>query len=74
MPFFIFGKEIIMSKLIADISHYVTVEDWAKVKEACTFLICKATQGTRIVDSYLDAFIKGCEANHIPYWLYTYIE
>ena len=63
-----------MSKLIADISHYVTVKDWAKVKEACPFLICKATQGIRIVDSYLDTFIKGCEANHIPYWLYSYIE
>lgn len=63
-----------MAKLIADISHYVTVEDWKKIKETCPFLICKATQGTRIVDSYLDTFIKGCEANHIPYWLYTYIE
>lgn len=63
-----------MAKLIADISRYVTVEDWAKVKENCHFLICKATQGIRIVNSYLDAFIKGCEANHIPYWLYTYIE
>ena len=63
-----------MAKLIADISHYAPVKDWIKVKESCAFLICKATQGTRIVDSYLDTFIKGCEANHIPYWLYTYIE
>lgn len=63
-----------MTKLIADISHYVTVENWKKIKETCPFLICKATQGTRIVDSYLDTFIKGCEANHIPYWLYCYIE
>ena len=63
-----------MSKLIADVSHYAPVKDWAKVKESCAFLLCKATQGTRIVDSYLDTFIKGCEANHIPYWLYTYIE
>lgn len=63
-----------MSKLIADVSHYAPVKDWAKVKESCAFLICKATHGTRIVDSYLDTFIKGCEANHIPYWLYTYIE
>ena len=63
-----------MTKLIADISHYVTVEDWKKIKETCPFLICKATQGIRIVDSYLDTFIKGCESNHIPYWLYTYIE
>lgn len=63
-----------MSKLIADVSHHVPVKDWEKVKESCSFLLCKATQGTRIVDSYLDTFIKGCEANHIPYWLYTYIE
>lgn len=63
-----------MSKLIADVSHHVPVKDWEKVKEACSFLLCKATQGTRIVDSYLDTFVKGCEANHIPYWLYTYIE
>ena len=63
-----------MSKLIADVSHYAPIKDWKKVKESCSFLICKATQGTRIVDSYLDAFIKGCEENHTPYWLYTYIE
>ena len=63
-----------MSKLIADVSHYAPIKDWKKVKKSCSFLICKATQGTRIVDSYLDAFIKGCEENHTPYWLYTYIE
>ena len=63
-----------MVKLIADVSHYAPIKDWARVKESCSFLLCKATQGIRIVDSYLDTFIKGCEANRIPYWLYTYIE
>lgn len=74
MPFSHPERRKAMTKLIADISHYVTVEYWKKIKETCPFLICKATQGIRIVDSYLDAFIKGCESNHIPYWLYTYIE
>lgn len=62
-----------MSKLIADVSHHVPVKDWTKAKESCSFLLAKATQGTSFIDSTLDAFIKGCEANNIPYWLYCYL-
>lgn len=56
-----------------DISHYHPVTDWAKVKANCPFLISKATQGTGNIDSTLDSFIKGCETNKIPYWLYAYL-
>ena len=47
--------------LIADVSHHIKVNDWDKVKKSCPFLISKATQGTWLVDEYLDEFIKGCE-------------
>lgn len=57
----------------ADISHYKPVTNWALVKKNCPFLISKATEGTGYVDTKLDSFIKGCESNGIPYWLYTYL-
>ena len=60
--------------LIADVSHHAKVNDWDKVKKSCPFLISKATQGTWWVDETLDDFIKGCEKNAIPYFLYCYIE
>ena len=60
-------------KAIPDISHYHPVNNWAKVKTDCSFMISKATQGTSFVDSTLDGFIKGCEKNKIPYYLYTYL-
>lgn len=56
-----------------DISHWIHVKDWSQVKKNCGFIISKATQGTNYIDSTLDSFIKGCEANGIPYWLYTYL-
>lgn len=56
-----------------DISHYHPVLSWTKTKESCGFLISKATQGTGYVDPTLGSFIKGCEENHIPYWLYTFL-
>lgn len=56
-----------------DISHYHPVNDWAKAKANCGFLISKATQGTSYVDPTLGSFIKGCEAKKIPYWLYTFL-
>lgn len=59
--------------LYPDISHYHPVSDWAQVKSNCPFLISKATQGTGNVDSTLESFISGCEANKIPYWLYSYL-
>ncbi len=62
-----------MEKKVPDISHYQPVKDWNLIKNNAEFLISKATQGTNFVDSTLDSFIKGCEANAIPYWLYTYL-
>ena len=60
-------------KTIPDISHYHPVNSWSKIKDSCSFLISKATQGTNYVDPTLDDFIAGCEKNKIPYWLYTYL-
>lgn len=62
-----------IEKKIPDISHHRPVKNWSKVKTSCSFLLSKATQGTNYVDSTLDSFIKGCETNKIPYWLYTFI-
>ena len=59
--------------LIADISHHKPIKDWALVKKNCPFLLCKATQGTDFVDPTLKDFIRGCEKNKIPYWLYCYL-
>lgn len=56
-----------------DISHWVQVKNWAQVKANCCFMISKATQGTNFVDSYLTTFVRNCEANGIPYWLYTFL-
>lgn len=56
-----------------DISHWIPVKNWSEVKEECPFLISKATQGTNYIDSTLKSFIKGCEDNSIPYWLYTFL-
>ena len=56
-----------------DISHWKPVKNWNEVKENCPFIISKATQGTNYIDPTLDSFIKGCEANGIPYWLYTFL-
>lgn len=59
--------------LYPDISHWKPVSNWSQVKQSCGFLISKATQGTSMVDSYLNTFIANCEANGIPYWLYTFL-
>lgn len=58
---------------IPDVSHHRPVRDWNKVKESCSFLLSKATQGTTFIDNTLDTFIKNCEKNKIPYWLYTFM-
>lgn len=60
--------------LYPDISHWKPVANWSQVKQSCGFLISKATEGTSFIDSTLDSFIKGCEANGIPYWLYTFLK
>ena len=57
-----------------DISHWKPVANWSQVKQNCGFLISKATEGTSFIDSTLDSFVKGCEANGIPYWLYTFLK
>ena len=56
-----------------DISHWIPVKNWSEVKANCPFIISKATQGTNYIDPTLDSFIRGCEANAIPYWLYTFL-
>lgn len=56
-----------------DISHWIPVKNWSEVKANCPFIISKATQGTNYIDPTLDSFIRGCEANGIPYWLYTFL-
>lgn len=62
-----------MGKKIPDISHHHPVKDWNLVKNNVEFLISKATQGTSFTDSTLDSFIKNCESQGIPYWLYTFL-
>jgi GH25 family lysozyme M1 (1,4-beta-N-acetylmuramidase) len=62
-----------MTKMIPDISHYHPVSDWVLVKDNVEMLISKATQGTAYIDPTLDDFIDGCEANKIPYWLYSFL-
>lgn len=57
-----------------DISHWKPISNWDQVKQACPFLISKATQGTNFVDSYLGTFISKCEEYQIPYWLYTFLD
>lgn len=59
-------------KYIADISHHRKVTDWGVLKDA-PFIISKATEGTTFIDSTLNDFIRGCEQNHIPYFLYTFM-
>ena len=56
-----------------DISHWKPVRNWAQAKANCGFIISKATQGIGYIDSTLNSFIAGCEKNHIPYWLYTFL-
>ena len=58
---------------IPDISHYETVLNWQTLKKDCPFLIFKGTQGTNFVDQKAYEFIAQCEANKIPYWIYTYL-
>lgn len=60
--------------MIPDVSHHRPITDWSKVKSNVSFLISKATQGTSFIDDTLDSFIKGCEANKIPYYLYSYLD
>ena len=56
-----------------DISHHHPVKDWRNVKGNVGFLISKATQGEGYTDPTLDSFIKNCEENKIPYWLYSFM-
>lgn len=56
-----------------DVNHYHPVSNWMTIKGKVKFLISKATQGIDYIDPTLDSFIKGCETNKIPYYLYTFI-
>lgn len=56
-----------------DVSHWHPVLNWSLVKKNCPFIIAKATQGTKYTDPTLKAFINGCEANSIPYWVFVYL-
>ena len=58
---------------IPDVSHWHPVSDWSAVKQNCSFIISKATQGTSTIDSTLDSFISGAESYGVPYWLYSYL-
>ena len=60
--------------LYPDISHWKPIQNWSQVKQSCGFLISKATEGTGYIDPTLDTFIRGCENNGIPYWLYTFLK
>lgn len=62
-----------MSIILPDVSHHHPVKDWKYVKANCPFLASKATQGLKFVDPTLSDFVKGCERNKIPYWLYGYM-
>lgn len=62
-----------MAKKIPDISHHHPVRDWGQVKNNAEVLISKATQGTGYTDPTIDSFIKNCEKNQIPYWLYAFM-
>ena len=62
-----------MAKIYPDISHHHPVKDWDRVQANVGFIISKATQGVRFVDSTLKTFVAECESRGIPYWLYTYL-
>ncbi len=59
---------------IPDVSHWVPVSNWSKVKANCAFVITKATQGLDYVDNTLKDFVKNCESRSIPYWLYVFLD
>lgn len=59
--------------MFPDISHWKPVTDWNAAKKKYPLLISKATQGRSYVDPTLRGFIKGCEENEIPYWLYSFV-
>jgi len=56
-----------------DVSHWHPVVNWSIVKQNCPFIISKATQRTNYTDPTLKDFIKGCETNNIPYWLFVFL-
>lgn len=58
--------------MIPDLSHYHPVRDWNAAK-VCDFIIYKATQGTKNIDSTMAKFVEGCEKHNIKYWLYCYL-
>lgn len=59
--------------VIPDISHWRPVKNWSELKKNTKFVISKATEGTNYIDSTLFYFIRGCEQNGIPYFLYAFL-
>lgn len=58
-----------------DISHYTSVSDWSKVKNAgVKFLYTKGTQGLTNTDSKVDEFVKGAKSVGIPVGIYHFAE
>lgn len=56
-----------------DVSKWQGVIDWAKVKSSgIQFAIIRSSCGTTYLDPQLQANVKGCEANGIPYGFYHY--
>lgn len=58
-----------------DVSHYQGTIDWNQVRNAgISFAFVKATQGTRMVDDYLAANIKGASEAGILVGVYCFSE
>lgn len=60
--------------IIPDVSHHDPISSWDAIQQTCSFLITKATEGTKYVDPTLFSFIHACETRHIPYWVYTFLK
>lgn len=56
-----------------DISHHHPVVNWAEAKRLNPVLISKATEGQTYIDPTLKSFIRGCEQNEIPYYLFCFL-
>lgn len=56
-----------------DVSKHQGVIDWAKVKASgISFALIRSSARTNYIDPFLDANVKGCEANGIAYGFYHY--
>ena len=60
--------------MLPDLSHHNKVSSWVEIKENCSFVILKATQGLTFIDPTLFTRITQCEKHGIPYWVYTFLD